>query len=269
MDYAAIVAAVAGVISALVGIGKDAEAQMLREKMAAEYGDEILPDLDAAVAQEAGKSAFDGATEDTTGRRAQLDALGELDDVYQSGGRTDADQAAYNQAARQVAMRAASRAGGIGIETARRGGNQNMSALLSAQSGQDELEALAALDADIAASGRNRAFEALRAKSGLASGIRGDDWRSQEAQLSAIDLANRFNASQRQAAEMYNVGLPQQRFENRMDLISKRNAALEGVAAGAERAGAAARQTGAGIGNAALSYGQAWDWKQQKDKEGK
>lgn len=269
MDYGAIIAAVAGVIGALFSASKEEEAQQLRNRMAAEYGDEILPELDRAIAQQAGASAFQGLTEDSTGRRTQLDVMDELQAIYDSGGMTAGDQAAANQASRQVSSRAASRAGGIGLEAARRGGSQNMAAVLGAQSGQDELEALAGLNADIVASSRQRALQALQARGGMAGQLRGQDWNVASDRASAMDVQNRFNASQRQAAEMYNVGLPQMNFNNLLAIKAARNAARDGVAAGLDRSGEAARDTAAGVGNAAVSYGQSWDWGEDEDKKGK
>lgn len=267
MGYEAIVAAAAGIIGALFSAGKEEEAQRLREQMAAEYGDNILPDLDKAVAQSAGQSAFQSNAEDSTGRRAQLDALGELNDVYETGGRTAADEAAYTQAGRKVSQRAAQRQGEAQLAAAGRGqAGGPMAGTLASSAGQDELEALASLDADVASSGRDRALQALGMKANLSTGLRGDDWRALEAKLSATDLMNRFNTSNAQQAEMYNVGLPQQQFDNRMGLLTARNAARAGQAAGLDASAAAGRQTAAGVGNAALSYGQAWDWGQKKKK---
>lgn len=267
--WEAIIAAGTALIGALISAGKEGEAQRVREQMAAEYGPEILPELDRAVAQEAGNAA--PRVENDANRREQLDVLGELDDVYRTGGQTDADEAAYRQAGRKVSQRAGQRAGEVAIDAARRGQSGGpLGSVLASQAGQDELEALASLDADVASSGRQRGLQALTAKAGLASGIRGDDWRSLSAGADATDLMNRFNASQKQAAEMYNVQLPQQRFQNEMQRKAAQNAARTGVAAGLEGQGRAARETAAGLGNATLSYGQGWDWgeKQHDDEDG-
>ena len=78
---------------------------------------------------------------------------------------------------------------------------------------------------------------------------------------------NRFNASQRQAAEMYNLTLPQQEFQNNMDRINAQNAARLGVANGLDQQGQNIRTTGAGIANSAIDYGQSWDWGQKAKKD--
>lgn len=268
MGYAEIIAAAVAAISAFVSAGKEGEAQRLRERMAAEYGPEILPDLDKAVAQQAGPSAFQSATENDSGRSEQLDVLRELENEYQTGGRSDADMAAYDVAKRKVAQQGRARAGDIAIEGARRGqAGGTLGAVLASQAGQDELDALASMDADLASSGRGRAMQALGMRGQMASGLRGDDWRSLEARASATDLMDRFNASQRQQSELYNVTLPQQQYDNNMQRLAAQNAAREGQAAGYERSGAAARQTGAGIANSAMSFGAAWDKQNEEDDD--
>ena len=260
MGYAELIAGAVAAIGALISAGKEAEAQKIREQMAAEYGPDILPDLDAAIAEQAGPAALEGMQEDGTGRQAQVDTLAELDNVYQTGGRTDADEAAYKVAGRHVAQRAGQRAGDIGIEAARRGQTgSGLSAVLQAQGGQDELEALASLDAEVASSGRGRALQALGMKGQLASGVRGDDWRAMSGRADATDLMNRFNASQRQQTTLRNAGLSQQQFDNNMNRLAGQGAARSGVAAGLERQGQNVRETAAGLGNAALSFGSAWD----------
>lgn len=268
MEYAAIVAAIASIIGALFSAGKEGDAKALRERMAAEYGDEILPELDKAIAQEAGPSALASLTEAPEGRAAQLDVMGELGDIYDSAGNTMADQAAYDAARRGVSQRASSMSQNAAIDAARRGQTgTGLAPILAASAQQGELEALAGLNADIASDARGRALQALMSRGGMASNLRAADWGVQRDKATAVDTMNRFNASQRQQAELYNVGLPQQDFDNRLALLRQKHGIQEGVAQGDERSGAAARQTAAGVGNSALSYGQAWDWNEkEKDK---
>ncbi len=191
----------------------------------------------------------------------------ELANIYDTGGNTAADEAAYDVARRGVSQRAASQAGDIGIEAARRGQTgSGLSSVLAAQSGQGELEALAGLNANIANDARGRSLQALLARGQQAGQMRGQDWTQSSGRASAMDLMNRFNASQRQQTGMYNAGLPQQNFENNMNRLGAQGAAINGQAAGIDRSAAATRQTGAGLANGALSYGQAWD-EDQKNKK--
>ena len=266
MDYAALIAAIAGIIGGLVAAGKEGEAQKLREKMAAQYGPEILPDLEKAVAETAGDSKFADLAPDHQAQATQDEVSSQLADIYDTGGQTLQDQAAYDVARRGVAQRAASNAGNVAIESARRGGgNGGANAALASQAGQDELEALAGLNAQIATSGRDRALQALTARGGLATSQRGQSWTEASGKASAMDLMNRFNASQEQAAGMYNAGLGQQNFNNILRLNQARDGATAGVVGGLEKQGDDARQTAAGIGNSSLSYGQAWDWSQDPE----
>lgn len=268
MEYAAVIAAVAGVVSSLIGAGKDGEAQALRERLAAEFGPGILPRLDEAVAQEAGRSGHDAIREDPATRQAQVDVLAQLDDVYRTGGQTSADEAAFDAAKRRVAASARGRMADIQMDAARRGqAGGSLGAILATQSGQDELDALASMDSEIATSGRQRALQALLARGGLAGQLRGDDYRLAAGRADANDMMNRFNASQRQQAALYNAQLPMQAFDANMRRMLGRAGVTEGVASGMERAGEAARQTGAGIGNAAMDFGAAWDWGQRADTE--
>lgn len=262
----AIIAAAVAAIGMLISAGKDAEAQGIRQRIADEFGPQILPELDAAVAQEAGPAA--NRTEDDAMRREQLATLAELDDVYQTAGQTDADEAAYTVAGRKVAQRAGQQAGDIGIEAARRGQTgSGLGATLGAASGQSELEALAGMDAEIASSGRDRGLRALGMKSSLASGVRGDDWKALSGQGDATDMMNRFNATQRQQMTLRNAGLAQQQFDNMMRQRSAKGAALTGVAGGLSQQGADARQTAGGVANSVLSYGSAWDEPDVDDEE--
>lgn len=257
--WEAIIAAGVALITSLVSAGKEAEAQRVREEMAAQYGPDILPELDAAVAQEA-QSAFQGVSEDDAIRREQLGVMDELGEIYSTGGMTEGDKAQRDLARRSVSARAKSRSQSLAQELGQRGGQSSgLAAILASQAQQDEMEALAGLESEIAAAGSNRAFEALRAKGGMASGMRGDDWRALSGKAEALDLQNRFNASQRQQTELYNRGLPQQQFDNEMRRLNARAAAMQGVAGGLEQQGANIRQTGAGVGNSIISYGQGWD----------
>lgn len=265
MEYAAIIAGVISAITSLVAMGQEQEAAALRQRIVAQYGPEILPDLDKAIAQEVGPSAL--ATMDDKGRQIQGDIDTDLAEIYDTAGNTPADEAAYDVARRSVSQRASQRSGENAMSVAQRGqaGGQ-LGSVLAAQSGQSELDALAGLNAEVASSARNRAMQALSARAGNAAQMRGGDMEK----ASATDLMNRFNASQRQGAEMYNVGLPQQQFDNDMLRRQAQAAAINGQASGYERAADGTRAMGAGAANSAMSYGQAYDWSQDPDnKKGK
>lgn len=230
-----------GLFGGILGADDDARAQRLRELAASEYDVSVLPEQRALQPATAGASA-------TADDAAMADVLRELENVYATGGMTEADVAASRAAGRNVSRRAASRGASLQRDMAMRGPNSGAAAALASQAGQDELEALAALETDIAASGRNRAMQALQARGQLAGEM-----------ASAQDLQNRFNASQQGQADAWNAAAKQRDFDNRMSMLAQRNAAREGVALGYNRAGDAARQTAAGIGNAAASWGSQED----------
>lgn len=260
MEYAQIIAAAASLIGSLFGAGEDAKAQAIRQQMADEYGADILPALDEMIAEQGGPSAFASASEGTDARNIQMDVDSQLRDAYERAGQTPEDQAAYDVARRGVSSRAAQQSQNVAQESARRGQiGGPLAAVLAEQSGQSELDALAGMNAQIASDARGRGLQALGMRAQNASGVRSQDWRAKSDRATAADLMSRFNASQRQVAAQYNAQLPQTRYTNNLARLAGRNNALAGVASGHETAGAAARQTGAGLGNAALSYGSAWD----------
>lgn len=260
MPYAAIIAAVASLIGQLISSGKEAEAQALRQKMADQLGPDILPHLDKAVAEHVDSSMPTGAAD--VGRTSQLETLKQLENEYQTGGMSKADQGAYDVAARQVNQRASSDAGNISAQLAQRGqSGTGLGAVLASQSGQDSLEALAGLDAEAASAGRSRAMQALMGKASTSGALRSGDYEKS----GAIDTMNRFNAAGLTAAQMYNLGIPQQNFDNNLSRINGQNTALAGVASGIDSQGRSARETAAGVGNAALSYGAAADWAQDPE----
>jgi hypothetical protein len=264
----AIIGAFVALLGTLISSGKEAEAQHLRQQIADQYGPDILPEIDRQIAQETGKSAFETSQMPAQGRAAQVDVDQELANIYDTAGNTAADQSAYDLARRNVSRVASTNSANAGLSAARRGqAGGGLGAILASQSGQDELDALAGLDAQMAADSRSRGLAALNARAGNASSLRGGDWRELEGRASAIDLNNRFNASQRTGAAQWNAGIPQQNFNNEITRLSGRSAAVNGVAQGMDRSADAVRQTAGGVGNAAASYGQSWDWGQGSDSQ--
>ena len=265
MEYAAVIGAVIGLFTQLLAMGQEGEALSLRKQLAAQYGDDILPHLDKAVAQVAPESAFGQLA--GTSNRPQREVDAELQNIYDTAGQTQADQAAYDVARRGVSQAAGQQAADVASTSARRGGvTGGLQAALISQTGQDELNALGGLNASIAADSRGRALQALMGRASNASAMRGQDWREASDRASALDLTNRFNATQQQQAELINQQLPQQAFENKLGLLAGRRGATEGAASNLERSAQGTRQTGAGLGQSAISFGQAWD-EDQKEKK--
>lgn len=256
MEYAAIAAFAAALIGELIGAGKEAEAQKLREDILAEYGPGLLPHLERAEAQTIGRTAYSDITEDATLRNSQMGALRELEDIYANEGMTTADRAAMEMANDQVSARASSDYQNLMQGLARRGiQNSALGTALASDVSQSSANALGTMARQNAVDARGRALRALEAQAGLAGDIRDADWRRLSEVAEAQDRIAVFDAGQRADADRYNLGLAQQGFDNQMLLLQARAAAANGVAGGYERAGQNARQTGAGVGQSFITWG--------------
>jgi len=267
MEYAAIAAAVVGLITALISAGKDAEAQALKESVVAQYGPEIIPHLERAQAEQVPGSTLAGMPEDDSLRRRQLDALSELENVYRNEGTTPADVAAMQLASDNVISQANARASQYGQAAIQRGMvNSGLAAALQSQGQQDATNALAGASRQNAVDARSRALRALESGAGLAGSIRGQDFQRAQSIAEAQDRINAFQAQLNTDANNYNLSLPQQNFENLMQVLNARANAVNGVAAGLEGQADDIRAGGAGASNAALTYGMWGDSKKKGDK---
>lgn len=211
-----------------------------------------------------GPAAMQGMPEDDSLRRRQMDALAELDNVYKSEGTTEADRAALQLANDSVAGRANADAAQAAQAMRQRGAvNSGLGYALNIQGQQNAANALGGMSRQNQVDARSRALRALEGGAGLAGNVRGQDLAHSSELAGAMDRIGMFNATQRASADAYNRGLPQQEFDNAMLLQNARANAANGVAAGYERAGQSARDTGAGVGNSLLTYGM---WGEEKNK---
>jgi hypothetical protein len=186
-------------------------------------------------------------------------ALSRLEGEYASGGMSPADLEAMRLAGDQVSARAGSDYQAIQGMLARRGGvGSGMEAALYGQAGQSAAGGLAHLTAQSQIAARQRALQALEASGALAGQVRGQDWGIASQRATAQDAINRFNASQRAASQAYNLGLPQQEFENRLRYSNARNGLLTGQMAEARDAGQRYAGYASAFGNAALDLGKAY-----------
>lgn len=257
MEYAAIISAVVGVLSSLFGAGKDGEAQALREKIAQQFGPDILPHLDKAVAEQLGSTAFEGVREDPSLRAAQLRALGQLEDVYANEGMTSADTAALNRAQDVAAGQAGSQYASLSQSLAARGMSPGggLGVALASQVGQDATNSSARLAGDAQIAARQRALQALESGANLAGNVRSADYRLSSDKARAQDSINAFNTSARERANYFNLDAPQRNFDNIMAQRTAQANAANGVAAGYERGAQNIRSDGAAWGNSILTLG--------------
>lgn len=230
-------------ISEALAAGDEAQAQQLREQVAAQYGPELLAQVDAQVAQEAPASEFGDVSEDPSLRGRQLSAVDALRDIYDNEGMGRADQEALGLAQDAVSQNAQSRARSLANSMRQRGmSNSGLEGALMTQASQDSGNALATQGLQAQQMARQRAFQALNASAGMAGDIRGQDAGFGFQRAGGVDTMNRFNAGQRQQAQ-------DQRFRNRMSVLDARGGALMGQAGGLEkRAGNARRVGGAAAG---------------------
>jgi len=262
MEYAAIAAIAAALIGELFGAGKEAEAQKLREQILAEYGPGLLPHLEQAEAQTLGRTALSGITEDSGLRETQMDVLRELEGIYANEGMTGADTAAMQLANDQVSARASSDYQNLMQDMAARGmGNSGLSTALASGVSQSAANSLGSMARQNQVDARGRALRALESRAGLAGNVRDADYRRLSDVAEAQDRIAMFDAGQRADVQAYNLGLPQQQFDNQMLMLNARANAANGVAAGHERAAAQSRQTG---GQAAQGF---LTWGTQKEKK--
>ncbi len=262
MGVGAGVAAIAALIGELVASGREAEAQQVRERIAAQYGPELLAQVDAIQPQTVGGTAFAGVREDEGLRRRQLSAADVMAEMFQSGGQTPADMAALESARNAAASQASSDYQSIAASMARRGmANSGLQTALQAQTGQDTANALAEMGRRSQADARQRAFQALQSSAGLAGGVRGQDYGVSRDRASAVDAMNVFNARAKAQAD-------QQRFSNRMDVLNARGNAMAGQTQGYQQQADNARRLAGGVGNAALDVASVLAEDERKKKGG-
>lgn len=256
MEYAAIAAIVASVVGALVGAGQDAQAAKVRQEALDMYGPELLPQLEKAEAEQLDGTAFGQLQEDGSLRSRQLQTLAQLEDVVANEGTTEADRAANELAFNDAA--GATESASRGIENSMRqrgqsGGPGDYALQLQAQQGATNQAAnMARANASDA---RMRALRAMESGGDLAGDVRGQDYQRLSDVAQAQDAANQFNNVQRTAANAYNLSLPQQNFDNVMLMNNAKANAANGVAAGYERGGQAARETAGGVSQGFITLG--------------
>lgn len=258
-------ATVGGIIQAIMtaigesqAAGDDMEAQALYERATKLLSNIELPQLDKAIAEQLGPSAFEKIKTNATLQSAQMDALGRLAQISDEGGLTLSDRAAMNQIMGELAQRdAASRAAtreemqargtlGAGAELASRLAGQQQTAQLASQRGMD-----------IAGQAQQRALDAIMQRGALAGDIRGQEFNEQSAIAQAKDAINRYNAGAKERAQMYNLDLPQRQFQNTMNLRGMQYGGMKEQGSLAERLAQQKRQAWANYSKAGGDAGEA------------
>lgn len=239
----------------------------LEKQAAALYGDISAPTLEKVLAEQMGPSAMEDVQVDAGARQARRDALSRLMEEGLSGGDSAESRLALEESRRATAQQERAQRGAL-MQNARArgvaGSGLEMAAQLQSQQGGADRNAMAGMQA--AADARRRALASLAQGGDMAAGLEADDFGQKSAKAQAADRIAQFNAANRQQANLYNAGLAQQDFQNRMSVADAKAEALyrQSDSAGrrADRKRRVAGGAGQGLGYAATAYGQGS--KQQK-----
>lgn len=164
--------------------------------------DELAVDYEAAADYHAtGRSQLGDTYADEQDIEAQRDALRAMQDIYRSGGMTEADRARSRMAQDEVGrwMRSQREADDAALQARGMGGSgASIASMLSAQQGG--ASALAQRDAEMLQDAQARELQAMQAAGGLASGMREQGFSEGATRGSAVDDFNRWSAESRSGA---------------------------------------------------------------------
>ncbi len=264
MIYAALIAAAATLISAAVASGDEAKAREIRQGIADKLGAVALPDLEKAVAEQISQSQIDRYGKSTDASKGQAEALRQLSETVNAKGETVDDKAAYLRSAQATSgLESGAQSSLLRTLAARGLSGSGVEAAQLGQAGQQSIDRGAAANLDEASQARSRMLAAVGQMGTMAGQVRGQDIDA----LKAQDAISMFNARARQDAQSYNNGLSQQNYNNKLTLLGAQGNALNGVASDLNASGQRTRQTGAGVANAAVDFGQAYEDGTKKKKD--
>lgn len=211
---------VAGAIGDALAAGDKAKAQELANDAITKYKDIIPPQLQKAVAEQQQGTEFDNIASDPRLRQLQMQALDSLGSEVNAKGMTAEDRAAYQQAEAKAGSQEAGFRGALEQQMAQRGlgGVGAYASALANQQGTVNRSAMQGVQ--IASDSRDRYLNAINQLGGMAGSVRGQDWSQAAQRATAQDAINKGNTALRWDAQQYNLGLPQQNFENQMGLAN-------------------------------------------------
>ena len=259
MALPAAAALIGRLFSEAIAAGDYDKAMALRRRAVAEFGDEILPELERIEAETIERSEFEKVQADPRLQSAQMTALDRLSAFTEPGLSPEdaAEQRAAMEAAGGVAARQADAAGQL---AARRG---LLRSGLTQALGQDMAESGAQTAADaatqLAADRRRQRLQAISSFGGMAGDIRGQDVGEQQTRAGAIDSLNRFNANMRYDAQKARNASALDKFNATLRLREGRVKALGNWADSYNQRGDRNRETGkdisAGVSKSIGSFG--------------
>lgn len=216
MDYGAIIQVIFGLVGEFMADGDKQKAEALLQQARRDFKGIQLPTLEEIEAQQLGQSALEEIRADPTIEGEQYEALGQVDELSQTGTGIQ-DRAALNTIANQLGRRQRAAAAGIEADMAGRGlQGSGIDYATRAQMGSDANQRLSEAGQNIAGDAANRRMQAILAKGDLSGKMRGQQYSEKANAAQARDAIMRFNAQSRDSANRYNKALPQQRFANQM-----------------------------------------------------
>lgn len=181
----------------------DVEQMKLQLQQLVEQGT-ITPEQAQTYLQ--GDSSLNGITLDPKLQKAQMDALGSLQDIGQNKGLTDMDRAqlAQIQSGEDTATRGQREA--IIQNAQQRGlGGSGIELLSQMQNQQDSATRKSARDTDVAGMAQQRALSALQSAGQLGGNIANQSFNQQATVANANDAINKFNTQNQQQVGLANT----------------------------------------------------------------
>jgi hypothetical protein len=230
--------------------------RMLEQQLADVRGIE-LPDLPQIQAEQLGDSNVGGMQSDPALRQKQLQAIATLQNIIDQGGLDLTDRAALEEALSKADSQGQRARAGVAADAAARGQlNSGARLVMDMNAAQVGANAARRTGTEVAAEAQRRRLQAIREASGMAGGLREQDWREAETANRAKDIRDERNAAAREKANLYNAGLPQQGFNNALAKATGQLPSTSAVGNALSQQAQSTQQLYAGLGQAAnQAYG--------------
>lgn len=216
------------------------------------YANMSPPDLERLKAEQMGPSAFEGLQTDFGNKGARNAALQRMIDMGLQGGMDEGSVLALEQARRAGAAQAQQGQAAARQEFARRGLGGAGEAVAAQQAQQAGAQNASLLGLQSAADARSRALQALAQGGGMAQQAESADYAQAANRAAAMDRIAQFNANVRQDTNVYNSGLQQQDFQNRMGIADRQYGAARARAGDYETEAERKRRIVGGVGQTIL-----------------
>lgn len=152
------------------------------------------------------RSSMEDVTQDAATRQAQMEALGQLQDITSSGGLTSTDRSKLNQIfSEQDTKNRGAREAILQSMEARGAGGSGASLLAQLQAQQDAATTANARGLDVAAQAEQRALDALVQQGNLATTVGNQQFQQDAQKAGAKDAIAQFNAQNQQQVGLVNT----------------------------------------------------------------